>query len=34
VSTAGLTLDDAPALAEKVQGIIAGLREEARAKCA
>jgi len=34
VSTAGLTPNDAPALAERVQRIIEGLREEARARCA
>jgi 1-acyl-sn-glycerol-3-phosphate acyltransferase len=33
VSTAGLSPDDAPALAERVQGIVEDLRRQARAHC-
>lgn len=33
ISTAGLTLDDASALAERVQVVISTMREEARARC-
>lgn len=34
ISTAGLTPDDAPALAERVRSVVQGLREEARARSA